>query len=160
MKRPTPSDTEAERFRGLVQQFVRGFGLLVATQTPCGHPISVSHAHALMVLLERRDPCCAVAQSELGRALGIDKSNVARLCARMEAAGHIRQRRSAEDGRSRLLELTRKGTTLATQIQKASRSRFGDILGRVSPAHRTSLCEALIQLNAAVAALGNPKDET
>jgi DNA-binding MarR family transcriptional regulator len=78
----------------------------------------------------------------------------------MEAAGHITQRRSAEDGRSRLLELTRKGTLLATQIQKASRTRFGEILRRVSPEHRTSLCEALMQLNAAVAALGNSKDET
>jgi hypothetical protein len=69
MQRSTPSDTEAERFRGLVQQFVRSFGLLVATQTPCGHPISVSHAHALMVLLERRDALCAIPQIEIGRAL-------------------------------------------------------------------------------------------
>jgi DNA-binding MarR family transcriptional regulator len=112
-----------------------------------------------MVLFDSRRARPLTPQIELGRALGIDKSNVARLCVRMEAAGHITQRRSPEDGRSRLIELTDKGSKLATEIQAASRARFAEILGRVAPEHRPSLCESLTQLNAAVAALNDSKDE-
>ena len=94
---------DAERLRTLVQTFVRRFGLLLGDHTPCGQPISVSHAHALMLLASRSE---ATSQSELGRLLGIDKSNVTRLCSRMEKLGHVRQSRAPTDRRSRLVRIT------------------------------------------------------
>ncbi|MFI5120293.1 MAG: MarR family winged helix-turn-helix transcriptional regulator, partial [Thermoanaerobaculia bacterium] len=99
------SDIEATRLRLLIQTFIRSSGLLAGDQTPCGHPVAVSHAHALMVLLETARKARPVTQRELGQALGIDKSNVARLCRRMESAGHLVQSRSKDDGRARLLAL-------------------------------------------------------
>jgi DNA-binding MarR family transcriptional regulator len=45
-------------------------------------------------------------QQDLGKTLGIDKSNVARLCARMQADRLITQERCSEDGRARRLTPT------------------------------------------------------
>ena len=118
------SDLEGADLRRLIQTFIRSAGLLAGDQTPCGHPVAVSHAHALMVLLETARKGKRVTQRELGQALGIDKSNVTRLCRRMESAGHLVQSRSADDGRARLLSLTTRGTRVAKNVERSSRDRF------------------------------------
>jgi len=138
---------EANRLRALVQIFVRRFGLLDTSRTPCGHPISTSHAHALMTLLEREG---AVPQRVLAGALGIDKSNVTRLCTQMEAAGHVSQARDPNDGRSRLLTLTAKGTRLATELGLASHRRFADLLTNIPASERAGVLHALNTLNEAL----------
>ncbi len=145
-----PKD-DAEHLRGLVQTFVRRFGLLLGDQTPCGQPISVSHAHALMLLSSHRN---AVSQLELGQLLCIDKSNVTRLCARMEKLGHIRQARSPRDGRSRLVQLTPAGRTLARGVQRSSRERFRQLLAQVPKPKRKLVLEGLAALDEA---LSNPR---
>lgn len=153
-------DGEVEQLRSLVQSFVRDFGLLASNETPCGHPIPVSYAHALMVLLERRRVGAAMLQADLGAALGIDKSTVARLCTRMEEAGHLTQTRDPNDGRSRLLALTDSGLPLAREIERASRARFRRILAQIQPRRRSAVLESLTSLNEAVAALRSSKDES
>ena len=67
--------------RRSIQRFVRAFGLLAGDQTPCGQPLAPSHAHALLVLLEREcvAPANALKQQELASALGLDKSSITRL---------------------------------------------------------------------------------
>lgn len=141
---------DASRLRDLMQELVRGFGLLAANQTPCGQPVSPSHAHALMTLVERKRLAQATSQTELGASLGIDKSNVARLCGRMEAAGHVLQKRAPGDGRSRVLQLTAKGAALAARIEAASHARFSALLASVPTPKRRSLLDCLAVLNAAV----------
>lgn len=164
-KRPRPSPAScspaelaarAEALRGAVQRFVRTFGLLAGDQTPCGEPLPTSHAHALMVLLARAGARAPVMQQELGRELGIDKSNVARLCARMERAGHVTQQRSPADGRARLVELTARGRRLAEQVEAASRARFAAVLATVPMGDRASLVDALDVLARAAASLTPP----
>jgi DNA-binding MarR family transcriptional regulator len=150
MARPQASDTE--RLRALVQTFVRSFGLLVTKETPCGHAVSPSYAHALMLLLRRERQ--RTSQSDLGAMLGIDKSNVARLCARMERARHIVQQRPPEDGRGRLVRLTRGGTSMAQRIEAASQERFESIMERIAPSQRRKLFESLELLNTALDGLG------
>lgn len=137
----------------LVQEFVRSFGLLITRQTPCGHPVSPSHAHALMVLLEREGESEGTTQSTLGAQLGIDKSNVARLCARMHDEGHVVQEVSAEDARGRTLELTAKGKRMAEQLKVASFARFQRVLQGVPLGKRRQLLDSLQLLNASVALL-------
>jgi DNA-binding MarR family transcriptional regulator len=142
----------AEQLRAAVQRFVRGFGLLASDRTPCGTPLSTSHAHALMVLLEhgrRAEPC---SQQRLGEALGIDKSNVARLCARLERDGHGSQRRPEHDGRARLVSLTPAGRRLAERVEARSRARFGELLAALPSAEaRASVLASLDALNGAIA---------
>jgi DNA-binding MarR family transcriptional regulator len=149
-KAPTKGE-DAERLRSLVQAFIRRFGLLLGNQTPCGQPVSPSHAHALTVLLEhRRARVGALCQADLGEALGIDKSNVARLCVRMEGMGHVEQVRAPHDGRSRLVSLTPAGMRLARSVERSSRERFRRLLESVPSSRRGIVLEGLAALDAAL----------
>jgi len=150
VSQPGSSEDDAERLRKLIQAFVRRFGLLVTRETPCGHPVSPSYAHALMVLLPSEGD---VSQTELGDALGIDKSNVTRLCARMEDAGHVVQERRADDGRGRSVRLTGAGMKMARRIDQSSRERFARIVDAIDEGHRRSLFASLERLNAALETL-------
>lgn len=146
-------DGDTERFRGAVQRFIRSFGLLAGDQTPCGEPLGLSHAHALQVLLERQ-PREPITQQALAAALGIDKSNVTRLCSKMERWEHIERLRSPSDGRARPLTLTAKGRRVAARVSAASRGRFTDVLEALpSTAQRQAVIGALECLNAALATI-------
>lgn len=139
----------ADELRRITQKFFRKFGALSAECTPCGKPLSMGHAHALMLLLGRGE----LSQQSLGAALCIDKSNVARLCAKMVRAGHVKQLQSEHDGRSRLVSLTARGARLAQEVEAASRERFGALLKAVPQAHRIEVIAALQHL---VDALDSP----
>jgi DNA-binding MarR family transcriptional regulator len=147
---------QGDALRALVQRFVREIGLLSSDRTPCGKPISVSHAHALMVLLEHRRAGRHPTQRELGRILGIDKSNVARLCRKMESSGQLVQHRGIEDGRMRLLTLTDRGVRLARSVEESSRERFRRLITAVPDDERGTVLSALAVLNEALAASAMP----
>lgn len=145
----TATDRQAEELRRVMQRFFRRFGSLSSDSTPCGKPLSMAHAHALMVLLASGE----LTQQALAAVLCIDKSNVARLCAKMVDAGHIEQRANAADGRSRLVSLTRRGRTLAGEVDAASRSRFANLLRGLPQQRRAEIILALQHL---VDALDSP----
>lgn len=145
------SGDPTQELRAAVQQFVRSFGLLAGDQTPCGQPLAPSHAHALMVL----SAGTRLNQQALSSMLGIDKSSVARLCAKMESLGHIDQERPANDGRARLVGLTDKGRRVAERVDAASRARFQHVLEAMPSARvRERVIVAIQQLNEAVASMG------
>ena len=150
---PSVTDAEARKLQASVQAFVRSFGLLVTRQTPCGQPVSPSHAHALMLLLEREQAGVTTTQWELAEHLGLDKSSVARLCARLQSEEHATQARVPEDGRSRRLELTPRGRRMATNIRAASLERFRRVAEAVPTAKRKSLLDSIELLNVAIATL-------
>ena len=147
---PAAAHSDVEDLRAHVQDFVRRFGLLVTRQTPCGFPVSPSYAHALMLLLQRSRGGLVTLQSDLAGALGIDKSNVARLCERMVGAGHATQTVPPEDGRSRVVTLTAKGDRLAGRIEQGSRDRFSAVTASIPARKRRAVIAALAELNAAV----------
>jgi DNA-binding MarR family transcriptional regulator len=144
---------EATRLKTMVQEFARSFGLLVTKQTPCGFPLSPSYAHCLMLLLEREKQGLQTSQTEIGARLTIDKSNIARLCAKLEKAGHATQQRDPGDGRGRLVELTAKGRRMAERIEAASNDRFARVLAAVPVAQRPRLLASLGVLIEAVRTL-------
>lgn len=147
----SPAAEPAERLRSAIQRFVRSFGLLASDQTPCGTTISTSHAHALVVLLDRDRRGERPTQQALGEVLGIDKSNVARLCAKLEHAGHLTRQPSPTDGRARLLTLTASGRRLAKRIETASRDRFARLLAALpSGDTRDAVLASLEALNEAI----------
>ena len=137
---------QADELRQVMQRLFRQFGALAVDMTPCGKPLSIAHAHALMVLLGRGE----LPQQELGTELSIDKSNVARLCAKMVEAGHAEQRPSNDDGRSRIVSLTSHGKRLAREVDAASHARFGAWLEALPPGRRSQLIDGLNQLLAAI----------
>lgn len=135
-------------FRGLMQDFVRRFGLLAGDQTPCGKPLPVSEAHALMCLLEAGEQ--GMQQSALVAQLGIDKSTASRLVARLSDRGHVTSAPAPGDGRARPIRLTKKGVRIARDVDAASTRRFAALLKNV-PARRRS--EVILALRDIVAAL-------
>jgi DNA-binding MarR family transcriptional regulator len=143
------ASTPAE-LRRLVQAFVRDFGLLAQDATPCGKPLATSHAHALMILL---DATRALSQKNLADELGLDKSNVTRLCQKMESEGQIEQVRGEEDARVRLLKLTARGTKLAREVEESSKDRFASLLEAMPASERARVFEGLEALSRAVRAL-------
>lgn len=143
----------ARELQESVQTFVRSFGLLVTKQTPCGHPVSPSVAHALMALVERQEAGLATYQHELAELLGLDRSSIARLCARLESDGRLEQDAAPDDARTRLLRLTPSGQRLARSLREASLERFSRIIEAVPAARRQPLLEALKLLTRAVQSL-------
>lgn len=149
----TSSSDEAARLKSMVQEFTRKFGLLVTKQTPCGFPLSPSYAHCLMLLLEREKQGLHTSQAEIGGRLTIDKSNIARLCRKLEKAGHATQQRDPDDGRGRLVELTAKGRRMAERIEVASDERFARVHAAIPVGQRAQLLASLRVLIEAVRVL-------
>ena len=145
------ADAQIQDLRRLMQLLFRRFGALAADATPCGKPLPIAHSHALMVLARGE-----LSQQELGRELCIDKSNVARLCARMVDAGHADQRSDDEDGRSRRVRLTARGSRLAHEVETASGARFGALFRAVPPDSRVQVLEGLRHLVDAIDAPARP----
>jgi DNA-binding MarR family transcriptional regulator len=143
---------DGDVLRVSIQRFVRSFGLLSAAQTPCGVPLALSHAHALMALLDRERQGECSTQQDLVRVLGVDKSNVTRLCSKMMEAGQVTQAPSRDDGRAWSVSLTAKGRRLSERVEEASRSRFDRLLAAVPPDDRAAVIRSLALLNDAVTA--------
>ena len=144
------TDDDAKELRSAVQRFVRGLCLLSTDRTPWGGRLSISHAHALLILMECSQRGYKPTQHDLGKTLGIDKSNVARLCARMETDRLITQERCREDGRARRLTPTEKGLQLAARVEESSRRMFVAVMTVIPPHARPGVLSALEALDAAV----------
>jgi DNA-binding MarR family transcriptional regulator len=131
----------ADDFRAMLQGFIRRFGLLAGDQTPCGKPLPLSDAHALMLLLEAGD--AGLLQGAIAKQLGIDKSTASRLVARLSDRGHVEDAAPPTDGRARPLRLTRAGMRVATEVDAASRRRFDLVLERIPPRRRREVLRGL-----------------
>jgi DNA-binding MarR family transcriptional regulator len=142
------SPTVIEDFRGLLQEFIRRFGLLDGDRTPCGMPLPASDAHALMCLLDAGEP--GLPQTTLVARLGIDKSTASRLVTRMSDRGHVASAASPDDGRARPVRLTRKGVRVARELEAASTRRFAALLEGIPARRRTNVISALGDIVAAL----------
>lgn len=149
MGRQSPRAKDATALRALVQQFVREFGLLNESATPCGQPLHTSHAHALMILRDAGG--IGVHQAVLARRLRIDKSNASRLVQQLAKKGHVKITTAPdEDARIKRVGLTAKGARLAASVEQSSRHRFADLLAAIGPSHRNAVLEGLELLTQAL----------
>jgi DNA-binding MarR family transcriptional regulator len=146
-----------EDFRGLLQEFIRRFGLLAGDQTPCGKPLPVSDAHALMCLLDAGEQ--GLLQTTLVARLGVDKSTASRMVARMSDRGHVASLPSSEDGRARPIRLSKKGVRVAREIDEASTRRFAALLKSIPARRRIDVILALRDIVAALDRLDPDQEE-
>jgi len=144
-------------FRGLLQEFIRRFGLLAGDQTPCGKPLPASDAHALMCLLEAGDQ--GLLQTTLVARLGVDKSTASRIVARMGDRGHVASLPASGDGRARPIRLSKKGVRVAREIEQASTRRFAALLKGIPRHRRTDVIVALRDIVAAMDQLDVDEDQ-
>ncbi len=125
-----------ERMIGLI----RAFGLHRPDQTPCGQPVAVAEAHALMELT-RQEP---LLQKELASRLRLEKSTVSRLVKALEEErGWIGRARSPRDGRAMELRLTEAGKRAAAGLAEARRAKFARVLEAIPEEERASVMRAL-----------------
>jgi DNA-binding MarR family transcriptional regulator len=122
------ADTRARRLRDAVRHLVVAHGGLEEARRPCGTPLSIPHAYALLELLQHGE---AMTVSELAAKLAIDRTNVSRLCARMEEAGDLERAPHPVDGRARALRLTAKGKKVARGVDEQSAHHFGRLAKRL-----------------------------
>ena len=146
---------DVEVFRARLRALVRHLHHLEQHRDLSGEALPPSYAQALIVLLgfhAREDQPTLSALVEL---LDIDKSNVTRLCQKMERAGHICITRDPNDRRAKRIALSDVGLALADHINTASLDRLQLVLSRLSDAERVNVVEALEllqeQLNAPLA---------
>lgn len=126
--RTITANATARRLRDAVRHLVVAHGALEGTQRPCGAELSIPHAYALLELLHHGDPMTV---SQLATNLAIDRTNVSRLCARMEEAGHLARQPHPEDGRARALRLTARGKKLAHAVDAQSAAHFDRLAKRL-----------------------------
>jgi DNA-binding MarR family transcriptional regulator len=108
-----------------------------------------------MALRDRERRAESSTQQDLVKVLGVDKSNVARLCAKMVEAGHLVKQPSPDDGRAWCVSLTSKGRRVAERVEDASRTRFDRLLAALpSDATRATVIQSLDLLNDAIAKTG------
>jgi DNA-binding MarR family transcriptional regulator len=67
----------------------------------------------------------------LADRLNIDRTNVSRLCARMEALGEVERMLHPADARARLVKLSRRGERLARSVDHSSAEHFARVLGEL-----------------------------
>jgi DNA-binding MarR family transcriptional regulator len=133
------SDGEVDSAQEALMRFVRNFGLHQPDRTPCGQPLPVSEAHAMVEIARER----RIRQVELARRLRLEKSTVSRLVANLVGRGWIHREAADGDGRGVLLVLTDAGGAAAARQADARRDRLAALLDRVPDDQRAAVVRAL-----------------
>lgn len=119
--------TSARNLRDATRQLLLAHGALDDARRPCGTPLSMPHAYALVELLGA-GPLTVTALAE---RLSIDRSNVSRLCTRLEELGELTRERHPTDGRAWLVRLTRRGERTARALDVSSAAHFERVMARL-----------------------------
>jgi putative acetyltransferase len=139
--------------RETTRRLIIAFGALDDARRPCGTPLPTPHAWALLEL-RARGPLTV---TDLASHLRIDRTNVSRLCARMEKLGELERRAHPHDRRARLVQLTPTGEELARRVDRASTAHFQRVLDQLD-ANPTAVIESLLALAAAMESCPPPTE--
>jgi DNA-binding MarR family transcriptional regulator len=137
----TQNEVQTQIFQEQLMQFVRGLGLHRSDATPCGFPVSLAEACAL-VALRNEEP---LSQRELVRVLNLEKSTVSRLVVELIDRGWVVRERDVSDARVQLLRRTPAGIT-ASDADSAAQSTFRELLAQIDPVRRQQVVDAMIVL--------------
>jgi DNA-binding MarR family transcriptional regulator len=116
-------DKEPRALRDAVRRLLVAHSALNEAKRPCGAPLSTAHAWSLLELREHGALTCTA----LAEHLRIDRTNVSRLCHRMESSGEVERIPHPTDGRARLVRLTPKGERLAEDVDRSSTEHFARV---------------------------------
>ncbi len=149
------TDPDARALRDSLRRLIVAHGALDEARRPCGTPLPAPHAWALLELLAE-GPMTVTALAE---RLNIDRTNVSRLCARMEAANELERVVHPEDARARLVRLTRHGAALARRVDRSSAAHFESLLESLH-ADASELVATLDSLTRAMAGPDTPPESS
>lgn len=140
------TDAEARQLRDAVRRLLVAHGTLQEVRRPCGTAMSISNAYALLELFDSDEPMTV---SLLAEKLAIDRTNVSRLCARMEEAGDLVRQAHPDDRRALALRLTTQGRKLARSVDESSAGHFARLARRLDGS-TNRIIEALERLERAM----------
>ena len=118
---------------------IRAFGLHRPDQTPCGQPVAVAEAHALMELAR----AAPLSQNDLATRLRLEKSTISRLVGLLESRRWVTRTRSPHDGRALDVQLTDRGHQIAADLAEARRIKFANVFAAIPDAERAAVVDAL-----------------
>ena len=144
MKEKTEAD--AGKLAAAMVALVRAFGLHRPHETPCGEPIPVAEAYALMDLAAGGP----LNHGELAARLQLEKSTVSRLVRQLEKRGWIARAPAGHDRRVLRIRLTAGGKRAAARLARARHSKFDQLLGAIPKEKRKLVLEAMSALVAAL----------
>ncbi|MEO1397080.1 MAG: MarR family winged helix-turn-helix transcriptional regulator [Cyanobacteria bacterium J06634_5] len=133
------SSSPTPQFQAQLMSLVRAFGLHRPGQTPCGQPVAVAEAHALIELSAQQ----VLSQNELATRLRLEKSTVSRLVKKMCDRNWITPIRSDADRRIVELSLTSVGQQAAEKLAIARQQKFEQILSNIPENRQADVLDAL-----------------
>jgi DNA-binding MarR family transcriptional regulator/predicted GNAT family acetyltransferase len=102
-------------------------------------PYSLTEARIIFELAQQENSTA----SALGSELGLDAGYLSRLLTQLEERDLIEKTRSEQDGRQRLLSLTKKGKKAFTLLNARSRDEISEFLAELSETEQHRLTEAM-----------------
>jgi DNA-binding MarR family transcriptional regulator len=145
------SDSESKELAATMVALVRSFGLHRPDETPCGEPVPVAEAHALMDLAADGP----LNHGDLAVRLRLEKSTVSRLVRQLERRKWIKRSPAAHDRRVVQIQLTPRGEAAAQRLADARQSKFDGLLAALPRQKRSSILEAMSTL---VSAMDDARD--
>jgi DNA-binding MarR family transcriptional regulator len=145
------SDPKSKELAAAMVALVRAFGLHRPDETPCGEPVPVAEAHALMDLAAGGP----LNHGELAARLRLEKSTVSRLVRQLEKRKWIKRSPAAHDRRVIQIQLTPRGEAAAQRLADARHSKFDGLLAALPRQKRSSILEAMSTL---VSAMDDARD--
>ena len=133
-------------FQEKIVALVRAFGWHRPAETPCGQPVSIAEAHALLEI-SRAD---GISQNELAQSLNLAKSTVSRLVSKIVKREWIHREKNQQDMRAYHLYLTPKGEEVAAQLAAARQAKMAGILTQIPEAQRQSVLDSIDMLVEAI----------
>jgi DNA-binding MarR family transcriptional regulator len=140
------SDPKSKELAAAMVALVRSFGLHRPDETPCGEPVPVAEAHALMDLAADGP----LNHGELASRLRLEKSTVSRLVRQLEKRKWIKRAAAAHDRRVIQIQLTPGGKAAAQRLADARHSKFDALLAALPKQKRASILEAMSTLVSAM----------
>lgn len=109
-----------------------------------------SQFNMLMLLKFQAEADGAVSQTQLGRMLLVNRSNVTGLVDRLEKAGLLERTSGGEDRRVKRVRLTTAGRKLVERAEKAYYQRIEEITGTLSEGEVKALGQMLEKIRAGI----------
>jgi DNA-binding MarR family transcriptional regulator/GNAT superfamily N-acetyltransferase len=116
-------------------------------------PYSLTEARVLFELA-RQD---RTALSDLRGAMGVDAGYLSRILGRFDADGLLRRQRSAVDARQQVIELTRRGRSVARTLDARSARQVQELLDRLTADDQRRLMDGITSIRGALKAPDRPR---
>ncbi|EPF0314042.1 bifunctional helix-turn-helix transcriptional regulator/GNAT family N-acetyltransferase [Enterobacter chuandaensis] len=126
-----------QNIRAASRLMVRELGFMNQNLAATDYPPSAVHS---MLEIETHGSLTA---AQLVQLLGLEKSSVSRMLAKLVEAGELKESPSAEDGRTKLLSLTGKGRDTVHNINTYADERVGAALGKLDPLTQETVSHGL-----------------